>query len=51
MKKLIEKIRKFLGIKTKEEKEREKRRAELEVEFQKKLEELRKRDPFIYHNR
>ena len=51
MKKLIEKIRKSLGIKTKEEKEREKRRAELEVEFQKKLEELRKRDPFIYHHR
>jgi hypothetical protein len=51
MKKLIEKIRKSLGIKTKEEKEREKRRAELEEEFQKKLEELRKRDPFIYHNR
>lgn len=49
--KLIEKIRKFFGIKTKEEKEREKRRAELEAEFQKKLEELRKRDPFIYHNR
>ena len=38
MKKLIEKIRKSLGIKTKEEKEREKRRAELEAEFQKKLE-------------
>lgn len=49
--KLIEKIQKFFGIKTKEEKEREKRRAELEAEFQKKLEELRKRDPFIYHNR
>jgi hypothetical protein len=51
MKKVIDKIRKALGIKTKEEKEREKRRAELEAEFQKKLEELRKRDPFIYHNR
>ena len=49
--KLIEKIRKVLGIKTKEEKEREKRKAELEAEFQKKLEELRKRDPFVYHNR
>jgi hypothetical protein len=42
--KLLEKIKKFFGIKTKEEKEREKR-------FEKKLEELRKRDPFIYHNR
>jgi hypothetical protein len=51
MKKLIEKIRTILGLKTKAEKEREKRRAELEAEFQKKLEELRKRDPFIYHNR
>ena len=50
MKKVIEKIRKALGIKTKEEKEREKRRAELEAEFQKKLEELRKRDPFIYNH-
>lgn len=51
MKKLINRIRKVLGIKTKEEKEREKRRADLEAEFQEKLEELRKRDPFIYHNR
>ena len=51
MKKLIEKIKSLLGIKTKEEKEKEKRRAELEAEFQKKLEELRKRDPFVYHNR
>ncbi len=51
MKKLIDKIKGFFGIKTKEEKQREKRRAELEAEFQKKLEELRKRDPFIYHNR
>lgn len=51
MKNLIKKVRKFFGIKTKEEKDREKRRAELEAEFQKKLEELRKRDPFIYHNR
>ncbi len=51
MKKLVEKIRKFFGIKTKEEKQMEKRREELEKEFQKKLEELRKRDPFIYHNR
>jgi hypothetical protein len=51
MKKLIEKIRTILGLKTKEQKEKEKRRAELEAEFQKKLEELRKRDPFIYHNR
>lgn len=42
--KLLEKIRKFFGIKTKEEKERERR-------FQEKLAELRKRDPFIYHNR
>lgn len=51
MKKLIDKIRKIFGIKTKEEILREKKRAELEAEFQKKLEELRKRDPFIYHNR
>ena len=51
MKKLINKIYSILGIKTKEEKQKEKRRAELEAEFQKKLEELRKRDPFIYHNR
>ena len=51
MKQLIDKIRKVLGIKTKEEKEKEKRRMELEAEFQKKLEELRKRDPFVYHNR
>jgi len=51
MKKLMDKIRKVFGIKTKKEKEMEKRRAELEAEFQKKLEELRKRDPFIYHNR
>lgn len=51
MKKLMDKICKVFGIKTKEEKEMEKRRAELEAEFQKKLEELRKRDPFIYHNR
>jgi len=51
MKKLIEKIRTILGLKTKEQKEKEKRRAELEAEFQKKLEELRNRDPFIYHNR
>ena len=37
MKILIDIIRKALGIKTKEVKEKEKRRAELEAEFQKKL--------------
>lgn len=45
--KLLEKIRKFFGIKTKEEKERD----ELEKKFRERLEELKKRDPFVYHNR
>lgn len=44
---IFDKIRKFFGIKTKEEKEKE----ILEKKFREKLEELKKRDPFIYINR